>query len=616
MSDQEAFEYRYWAFISYSSRDKKWARWLHRAIETYGIPAQFVSHPTPAGQPAPKRFQPLFRDRDELAAASALGPQIEESLRSSRYLIVICSPHAAQSQWVNKEVATFQQLERHERILALIVDGEPNAGDGRECFPEALRSLEPLAADARPESDGKANAKLKLLAGMLGVSFDALRQRENHRRIRRLQLVAAVALALMTAFAALAWYANRQRVKAIAARGQAESVLEFLVFNIRDDLKNAGRLDIAEKIRRRVDEYYIRLGTEASQPLTLHNQAAALMNEGLLSMEKGDLEGSAVSFRQGLKIAEKLAEDHPENAQWQWDVSAALENLGTTDMQQGLLEGASDNYQRCLGIRERLVKKDPANAEWQHSLSSVHGCIGNLQLARGDTEGALQSFKVSEDIMQTLCAGNPANGKWLRDYNVAVLTFCSALMAGKDLVNAHQCYQQSLKMTMKLAGDDLSNADRQHDLTVVLSKLGDTELALGDLLGANLSYLQALKLNEILVAQDPNNSGWQYDLSTNWGRMGDVLLARGDWDKAVESFRQSLELTQRLAASDRSNVNWQHSLYVCYLRMAQADERTGAGDGREWYRMAYEKLDGMKQRGFLSAADRRELEDLRQKAGR
>lgn len=211
-------DYRYWAFISYSNKDKKWALWVHRAIETYGIPAQFVNHPTPVGHLAPKRFHPLFRDRAELPAASSLGPQIAEALRASRYLIVICSPHAARSPWVNKEIITFQQFERHERILALIVDGEPNTGDARECFPEALQREEPLAADARPMADGKSNAKLKLLAGMLGVNFDALRQRDNHRRIRRLQLIVAGMLLMVAGFAFLTLYANQQRQQANLAR--------------------------------------------------------------------------------------------------------------------------------------------------------------------------------------------------------------------------------------------------------------------------------------------------------------------------------------------------------------------------------------------------------------
>ena len=213
-------EYRYWAFITYSHKDEAQAKWLHRAIETYGIPAKLVEHRhvTPVGEPAPKRFHPIFRDRDELAASSDLGREIENALRASRYLIVICSPHAAQSRWVNREVETFAELGRSDRILAFIVDGEPNSRDERECFPQALRQMEPLAPDARREGDGRTNAKLKLLAGMLGVSFDELKRRDDQRRIRRLELVVAVALVLVAAFAGLAWYAKQQQAKADLAR--------------------------------------------------------------------------------------------------------------------------------------------------------------------------------------------------------------------------------------------------------------------------------------------------------------------------------------------------------------------------------------------------------------
>jgi hypothetical protein len=157
-------DYRYWAFVSYSSEDMSWGRWLHRAIETYRIPGQLIGHPTPLGELTPKRFHHLFRDRDELTASADLGAQIEEALRVSRFLIVVCSPRAAQSKWVNTEIETFQKLGRQERILAVVVDGEPNAGDQRECFPPALRQFQPLAADMRPQGDGRANAKLKLLA--------------------------------------------------------------------------------------------------------------------------------------------------------------------------------------------------------------------------------------------------------------------------------------------------------------------------------------------------------------------------------------------------------------------------------------------------------------------
>ena len=125
---------------------------------------------------------------------------------------MICSPQAAKSRWVNEEIIAFKRLGREDRIFCLIVDGEPNATDlpGRaeeECFPPALRfrlgadgqlseiRTEPIAADAREGKDGRRSAKLKLIAGVLGVGYDALRRREQQRRNRRLFALTCAALA-------------------------------------------------------------------------------------------------------------------------------------------------------------------------------------------------------------------------------------------------------------------------------------------------------------------------------------------------------------------------------------------------------------------------------------
>jgi hypothetical protein len=109
---------------------------------------------------------------------------------------------------------------RKDRILAFIVAGSPP-----DCFPPALRQDEPIAADARKEGDGPQNAKLKLLAGMLGVSFDALKQRDTQRRIRRLQVALLLVALLVGVFGVLAWYANHQRQLARANEVRAVDAL-------------------------------------------------------------------------------------------------------------------------------------------------------------------------------------------------------------------------------------------------------------------------------------------------------------------------------------------------------------------------------------------------------
>jgi WD40 repeat protein len=145
---------------------------------------------------------PVFRDRDELPSSSDLSANIRQALAGAQCLIVICSPRSAASRWVNEEIKSFKALGRESRVLALVVDGEPNATDRPElgmpeAFPEALRfrvsangeitrdRVEPIAADARPGKDGKANALLKIIAGVAAVGYDELKRRERARRVRR-----------------------------------------------------------------------------------------------------------------------------------------------------------------------------------------------------------------------------------------------------------------------------------------------------------------------------------------------------------------------------------------------------------------------------------------------
>jgi hypothetical protein len=199
--------YKYWAFISYSHADAEWAQWLHKSLETYKVPKKLVGRPSPTGD-VPRRVYPVFRDRDELPGASDLGGNIRQALSQSRYIVVICSPKAAISKWVNEEIKGFKSLDRENRVLCLIVDGEPNAkpDSGQlECFPPAVRfrvngngelteePTEPIAADARKGKDGRANARLKLLSGILNVGYDELKQREKQRQFyRKLRLAAGL----------------------------------------------------------------------------------------------------------------------------------------------------------------------------------------------------------------------------------------------------------------------------------------------------------------------------------------------------------------------------------------------------------------------------------------
>jgi WD40 repeat protein len=232
VTNLQTHPFKYWAFISYSHLDKKWGDWLHRSLERYKVPKRLVSQLVGPAE-MPKRVFPIFRDREELPASADLSRQVNEALSLSRVLIVICSPNSARSRWVNEEIKYFKSLGREDRVLGLIVDGEPNASDGEtgfkleeECFPEALRfrvgaageitgdRAEPIAADLRKSKDGRSSAKIKLLAGILSVEYDSLRRREQERQRRSLLALTTGALAIAIVMCALTAFAFMQQREA------------------------------------------------------------------------------------------------------------------------------------------------------------------------------------------------------------------------------------------------------------------------------------------------------------------------------------------------------------------------------------------------------------------
>ncbi|MEL6323837.1 MAG: TIR domain-containing protein [Pseudomonadota bacterium] len=128
---------------------------------------------------------------------------MQAKIAASEYLIVLCSPNAAQSEWVDKEIRHFRETGRADKVLALIIAGAPNSGDeDTECFPPAFREREPLAANL--VSDGRTSALTRIAAGLAGVPFDALWQRERRRQRRQMAFGGSlVALGLMLTAAAM-----------------------------------------------------------------------------------------------------------------------------------------------------------------------------------------------------------------------------------------------------------------------------------------------------------------------------------------------------------------------------------------------------------------------------
>lgn len=205
-------QFKYFAFISYSSKDTEWGKKVQKKLEHYRMPATLCSEHGWERTP----IKPVFFAPTDIQPGG-LTEELQERLRASRNLIVICSPNSAQSVWVGKEIEFFHQLGRTKQIHFFIVDGQPHSGNPEtECFNPIVDTLglpEILGANVHEKIYrwpwmNKERAYVQLVSKLLGVEFDAIWQR--HKRLLIQKMIAwAVGIVMVLTVIAGIWVANQ-----------------------------------------------------------------------------------------------------------------------------------------------------------------------------------------------------------------------------------------------------------------------------------------------------------------------------------------------------------------------------------------------------------------------
>lgn len=205
-------QFKYFAFISYSSHDTKWGKRLHKKLESYSIPSTLCKKHGWKRKP----LNPIFFAPYEIQPGT-LSEELKDRLRESRHLIVICSPYSAQSYWVGLEIEFFHQLGRTKDIHFFVIDGVPNSGDKTtECFNNKIKELgipEILGANIHEKVYrwswlNRERAYVQIVTKLLGVEFDSIWQR--HKRMLWQKIILWI-IGLTAVLAALTgtWLTNK-----------------------------------------------------------------------------------------------------------------------------------------------------------------------------------------------------------------------------------------------------------------------------------------------------------------------------------------------------------------------------------------------------------------------
>lgn len=514
------------AFVSYSHSDKAHAVWLHRALERYRLPKKLVGRVTPLG-PVPATLTPIFRDQDELPASGNLGAELQGALAASQFLIVICSPASAQSKWVNEEIRQFKLIHGPDRVLALIVEGVPNATSEepeKECFPPALKFVvapggeitrqpsEPIAADLRKRADGKRLAKLKLISGLTALRLDDLVQREAARRIRTMLQVSVASVVAAVLAVGLAIYANEQRLAANQQQAIAEqesatarAVSDFLV-NIFANANSVQENPNAITARSILDRGAARIVDELEEQPQVRNRvsktiALAYNNLGL--------------FDQAVALIDTVST--PAGIEGAGALSIKAEAL----FRVGELDASMDAARQAQRLAVEAGHGETGGAKTRANIARIQALI---HYQRGEHEAGLKAFALALEEFERSPEPNHA-----------------------DIANTLQ--NRALLLSdageMAWAADDLESAMR-----LVLASVGEQDIMVGQiaLAQAQVNFLSGN--NEVALSQietaiavmlrilEEDNPA----LADAYSMKGQILHAAGALNEAQNALQHAVQL--------------------------------------------------------------------------
>jgi len=371
--------YRYKAFISYNHRDLKFAKSLHVKLEKFSFPS-----PNQKGKNKP--LYPVFLDQNELKAGSTLSEAIQDAIRSSKYLIIICSENSVNSKWVKAELAFMKELNRDDDIIGVIPDKNGNELHLAEFFGQ---DSEHLAADFRPGKNKNLQLS-KIAATIMEVELDELYRRESRRKNKQMLSLSAglsVIAILMSTLAANAYFAEKE-----AVRQRGEKAQTYF-----DDRKLTSLSDDSILLQSRtlrqlsnIDEKQGELESAKERILSAH-LASSLMIErqpnnidairehgensdywGYIEYQLGKLEKAKDLSQDAKNAYNRGATLFPEDSEIAWKSAVGEQNIGIMILQLGRAAEARPYLERTLRAVEEQYETKNLNEEELYEYAGMY----------------------------------------------------------------------------------------------------------------------------------------------------------------------------------------------------------------------------------------------------
>ena len=414
------------------------------------------------------------------------------------------------------------------------------------------------------------------------------------RRLLRVAVAAAVALLV---FGATKYTVDlaRERTAAVAARTeadrrreQAESLIGFMLGDMRTRLQQVGRLDLLDEVGRLATTYFNALPPESLSGDELFRRSQSMYQIGQIRQAEGDLKAASDAYRASIGFGQQAVALDPANGEWQIGLATARFYAGEALRVQGDLKAAMLEYQAYRDTAQGLVDRDPENEHWLLELSYGLGAVAFVHEADGDFESARRQLESAQRLKEDLTRRNPADVE--RRQAVASGHTRLGLVLDKlgDVDAALKHYLADLDIRRELVARQPDNFALKRNYQVALRYVGGAYEDRGDLGTAARHYRIQREVASAYAAADPRNADWRRDAAVAESTFAGVLRLMGSlqeaeraYERAIAIIRPIAEASPTVATRQRDLADAELGLGLTHLDRGELDAAAARADAVE-----------------------------------
>jgi serine/threonine-protein kinase len=407
------------------------------------------------------------------------------------------------------------------------------------------------------------------------------------RRRLQLQIAALTIFVLFGLAATMLWSYRRERNQrkraeeqtqlAIAARKDAESLVQFMVFGLSDRLEKAGGREISRDINLRAADYYRQLDTARLNPESLKQYVASLNQLGDALVAEGELEKAQGLYSRGLEILTERRRREPK-AVFRNDLFVSLAKVAGIAHAQGDVELARTNLLQALALGRDMARDYPNRLDAQRYPSIALARLAELEKEEQNLPEAIVYQREALEISRAIAVKSPKMLQAIRDVAADETTLADLLTLSGDKAAAAALTRSSLSARRSLVEQHPKNMSLLLDLIATLSRFTALLLTEEHFFDADAPARETIQIAEQLTARDPKNLVWRRNLAIAYAVAADVARGTGQLAIARQYIEKAHEITASAAAQEPSRARWQEDLGSALERLARVQALQGERD--------------------------------------